>query len=95
MHNSDVLSKVAILLATDGTRAPVLVMDIVNVSLQVSLEIAAVAALSTFEIFNLDHKTNVQYNCHSLFHYLHVLLVDVMSQVGKLPVAVGAGLGLA
>ena len=59
MHNSDVLSKVAILLATDGTRAPVLVMDIVNVSLQVSLEIAAVATLSAFEIFNLDHKTNV------------------------------------
>ena len=27
--------------------------------------------------------------------YLHVLLVDVMSQVGELSVAVGAGLGLA
>ena len=53
VHNSDVLSKVAILLATDGTRAPVLVMDIVNVSLQVSLEVAAVATLSAFEIFNL------------------------------------------
>ena len=57
MHNSDVLSKVAILLATDGTRAPVLVMDIVNVSLQVSLEVAAVATLRAFKIFNLEQKS--------------------------------------
>ena len=56
VHNSDVLSKVAILLATDGTRAPVLVMDIVNVSLQVSLEVAAVATLRAFKIFDLEQK---------------------------------------
>ena len=30
-----------------------------------------------------------------LTHYLHVLLVDVVPEVGELPVAVGTGLGLA
>ena len=98
VHNSDVLSKVAILLAADGARAPVLVVDIVNVPLQVGLEVAAVATLSAFEIFNLYHKRNNQIITsvtYSLLPHLHVLLVDVMSQVCELPVAVGAGLGLA
>ena len=53
VHNSDVLSKVAVLLAADGTRTPVLVVHIVDVPLQVGLEVAAVATLRTFEIFNL------------------------------------------
>lgn len=54
MHNSDVLSKVAVLFAADWTRAPVLVMDIVNVPFQVCLEVATVATLRAFEIFNLE-----------------------------------------
>ena len=57
VHNSDVLSKVAILLAADWTRAPMLVVDIVDVPLQVCLEVAAVATLRAFKIFNLDQKT--------------------------------------
>ena len=54
VHNSDVLSKVAVLFAADWTRAPVLVMDIVNVPLQVCLEVATIATLRAFEVFNLD-----------------------------------------
>ena len=43
VDNSDVLSKVAVLLSADWTRTPMLVMDIVDVPLQVCLEVAAVA----------------------------------------------------
>ena len=63
VHYSDVLSKVAILLAADWTRAPMLVVDIVNVPLQVCLEVAAVATLRAFEILNLEQK-NIVINRH-------------------------------
>ena len=98
VHNSDVLSKVAVLLAADWTRTPMLVVDIVDVPLQVCLEVAAVATLRTFKIFNLDKNIFFELSqiiiC-MLTHYLHVLLVDVVPEVGELPVAVWTGLGLA
>ena len=48
------LSKVAVLFAADWARAPVLVMDVVNVPFQVCLEVATVATLRAFEIFHLE-----------------------------------------
>ena len=63
VHNSDVLSKVAVLFAADWTRAPVLVMDIVNVPLQVCLEVATIATLRAFEVFNLDQLFKYKIVC--------------------------------
>ena len=54
MHNPDMLSQVTVLLATNGTGRPVLVMHIVDVSLQVCLEVAAVATLCALEVLDLD-----------------------------------------
>ena len=47
------LPQITVLLATDGTGRPVLVMNIVDVSLQVCLEVAAVATLCALEVLHL------------------------------------------
>ena len=53
MYNPHMLSEVAVLLPADGTGRSELVVDVVDVSLQVSLQIAAVATLCALEVFNL------------------------------------------
>ena len=57
MDNSNMLSQVTVLLATNGTGRPVLVMNIVDVSLQVCLQIAAVATLCALEVLHLTKTT--------------------------------------
>ena len=56
MNNSNMLSQVGILLSTGRARAAELVVNIHNVSLQVSLQIASVATVATLEIFQLKIK---------------------------------------
>ena len=59
MDNPDMLSQVTVLLATDGAGRPVLVMNIVDVSLKVCLQIATVATLFTLEVLHLVHYKTV------------------------------------
>ena len=47
------LSEIAVLLTADGTWRPELVVHVVDVSLQVGLEIAAVATFGALEVLHL------------------------------------------
>ena len=49
------LPEVAVLLPADGTGRSELVVDVVDVSLQVGLQIAAVATLCALKVFNLQY----------------------------------------
>ena len=49
------LPEVAVLLPADGAGRSELVVDVVDVSLQVGLQIAAVATLCALEVFNLKY----------------------------------------
>ena len=60
MDNSNMLSQVTVLLATNGTGRPVLVMNIVDVSLQVCLQIAAVATLCALKVLHLTKTTLIK-----------------------------------
>ena len=97
VNNPHVLSEIAVLLTTDWAGRPELVVDVVDVPLQVGLQIAAVAALRALEVLHLkDNQCEPDDILRVLLvPDLHVLLVDVMSQVGELSVAVRTGLGLA
>ena len=53
MDNPDMLSEIAVLLTADGTWRPELVVHVVDVSLQVGLEIAAVATFGALEVLHL------------------------------------------
>ena len=53
MDQSDVLPEITVSLPTDRTRGPLFLMDVGQVSLQVSLEVTAVAALCTLEVLQL------------------------------------------
>ena len=53
MDNSDMLSQIAVLLSTHRAGRAVLVVDIGDVPLQISLQIAAVAAVGALEVFHL------------------------------------------
>ena len=55
MDNPHMLPEVAVLLPADGTGRSELVVDVVDVSLQVGLQIAAVATLCALEVFNLQY----------------------------------------
>ena len=83
-------------------------MHIHNVSLQVSLQVASVATITTFEVFQL--KIEVCYwrleagyskkilnhlsfdQCYFSKCHLNVLLVDMVPEVCELPEAVGTPL---
>ena len=54
MNYSDVLSQITVFLATNIAGRPVLVMNIVDVSLQVSLQITTVATLCALEVLHLE-----------------------------------------
>ena len=54
MNYSDVLSQITVFLATNVAGRPVLVMNIVDVSLQVSLQITTVATLCALEVLHLE-----------------------------------------
>ena len=93
------LSEIAVLLTTDGTWRPELVVDVVDVPLQVGLKVAAVAALRALEVLHLNDNQRDR-DSEDLVDVLlgsdlHVLLVDVMPQVCELSVAMRTGLGLA
>ena len=53
MNHPNMLSQVRILFATGRTGTAELVMHIHNMSLQVSLQVASIATITTFEVFQL------------------------------------------
>ena len=53
MNHPNMLSQVRILFPTGRARAAELVMNIHNVALQVSLQVASVATITAFEVFQL------------------------------------------
>ena len=97
MNNSYMLSQVWILLSTGRARAPELVVHIHNVSLQVCLQIASVATVATFEVFQLKIKNGEEKKISSkskLQVYLNMLLVDMVSEVCELLEAMGTSVFL-
>ena len=54
MYNPDMLSEIAVLLATYPTWWPMLVMHIAYVALQISLKVAAVATVTALEVLHLQ-----------------------------------------
>ena len=54
VHEPDVLPEVTVPLPTDWAGGPLLLMDVGEVSLQVSLEVAAVATLRTLVVLQLE-----------------------------------------
>ena len=79
MHNPDMLPEVAVLLAAHSTGGAVLVMHVAYMALQVCLEVAAIATVTTLEVFNLKHGQNIRL----YYVYLNVLLIDMMPEVGE------------
>ena len=72
-------------------------MDIHNVSLQVRLQIASVATVATFEVFQLKIKNGEEKKISSkskLQVYLNMLLVDMVSEVCELLEAMGTSVFL-
>ena len=59
VDNPDMLSEIAVLLTADGTWRPELVVHVVDVSLQVGLEIAAVATFGALEVLHLKQSNIV------------------------------------
>ena len=53
MDQSDVLPEITVSLPTHRTRGPLFLMDVGQMSLQVSLEVTTVAALCTLEVLQL------------------------------------------
>merc|ERR1719391_469540 len=54
VNHPNMLSQVRIFFPTRWTRAAELVVHIHNVSLQVSLQVASIATITTFEVFQLN-----------------------------------------
>ena len=55
MNQSDVLPEITVALATDRTGGPLLLVNVGEVSLQVSLEVTTVTTLSTLVVLQLKY----------------------------------------